>query len=172
VTWKPNGGLKELLTVTGFSGLPHGVDAGPEVRPPAELGPAYLVRYDLGVPWAAETEFRQVLYPVSSAGPLVLTPPGQTPYDVVVRGGWAKARVDLARFLRDHGITVAAEVDENRRPGWWPAAGLVVLLVLGAVFSSLRRRWTCRRRRPPGPGTSWSRPGRSRSSGSARTSPG
>lgn len=118
--------MRELISVSGFRGLPQRIDAGPAAEPPARPGPAYVVRYDLGVPWAPE----MVLYPDSSAGPLVYTPPGQQPYDVAVRGGWATARVDLARFLRGYGFTVP---NENRRPVWWPAAGLVVLLELARL---------------------------------------
>lgn len=147
VGWETAGGrrgtMADLLDVTSFWNV---ADARP-VAEPARKGPAYVVRYVLG----PTEEFRQVLYPASSAGSVVYTPGAQRRYGELVPENWAEAPVNLSLFLRSYGIDVPVapapvELNDNRRPGWWPAAGLVVLMLLGVV-SSLRRRWTCRRRR-------------------------
>lgn len=150
-TSRGRGSMEDLLDVTSFWNV---AQARPTSEP-ARKGPAYVVRYVLGRTTSGQPEeFRQVLYPVSSAGSVVYTPGGQQRYGAVVPANWAEAPVNLSLFLRSYGITVpvapvstpvaispvAVAGNENRRPGWWPAAGLVVLVLLGATGVWLVRR--------------------------------
>lgn len=100
----PGERLQDLTDVTYFSRYAVG-DPPPEVDPPAEPGPAYTVSYDVGGP----QEFRQVLYPSSSEGSLIFTPPGQQVWQTTVPGGWIEAPVNLTLFLRRYGVDVPAQ---------------------------------------------------------------
>jgi len=93
--------VQDLTDVTHLGTYAVG-ESPPEVDPPAEAGPAYTVRYDLG----GGQEFRQVLHPSSSAGSLIFTPAGQKLFGSTVPGGWIEAPVNLTLFLRRYGITV------------------------------------------------------------------
>ena len=156
-TTRGRGTMDDLLDVTSFWQV---TDARTTAEP-ARKGPAFVVRYVLGRNTAgvATQEFRQVLYPASSAGSVVYTPGGQQRFGEVVPAHWGEAPVNLSLFLRSYGILVpvaaapastpvatpvaitpVAAENENRRPGWWPAAGLVVLVLLGATGAWLVRR--------------------------------
>jgi hypothetical protein len=95
--------VQDLTDVTHLGTYAVG-ESPPEVDPPAEAGPAYTVRYDLG----GGQEFRQVLHPSSSAGSLIFTPAGQKLFGSTVPGGWIEAPVNLTLFLRRYGITVTS----------------------------------------------------------------
>lgn len=158
-TTRGRGTMDDLLDVTSFWQV---TDARTTVEP-ARKGPAFVVRYVLGRSASGTVqEFRQVLYPASSAGSLVYTPGGQQRFGAVVPAHWGEAPVNLSLFLRSYGIMVpvpapeqpvpvaastpapeagiAAENDDWR--GWWPAAGLLAMVVLGATGARLfiRRR--------------------------------
>ena len=141
------GGLEDLADVTGaWSFLGDGeVALEPE---PAVRGPAYVVSYRIG-----SDVFRQELYPDSSAGSLIYTPPGQALFGgLLSRGGWTESGVNLALFLRAYGIRAAdgrATVPPREDgPGWLPlsarAAGLAVVLLAGGLLLLRSRRSAAR----------------------------
>jgi hypothetical protein len=140
------GGLEDLADVTGaWAFLGDGeVVLEPE---PAVRGPAYVVSYRID----AEV-FRQELYPDSSAGSLIYTPPGQTLFGLLSRGGWTESGVNLALFLRAYGIRAAdaratvppREDRRGRLPVSAGAAGLGVVLLAGGLLLLRGRRSAAR----------------------------
>jgi hypothetical protein len=139
------GGLADLADVTGV--WTYAGDAPIAFVPePAVRGPAYVVSYrvDSGI-------FRQELYPDSSAGSLIYTPPGQMLLGTPSRGGWTESGVNLALFLRAYGIRVideratapAAAADDA--PGASPVAAIaaiaaIAVALLAGTMLVLRRR--------------------------------
>ena len=161
-----DGRLQRLQEVTRFSSL---TDRSTRfLAAPARTSPGYRVRYQLGDsnPGHAH-EFEQVLYPSTSAGPLIYTPPGQSMYGIRTLGGWLRSPVALTLFLSRYGITVreapaktvarpapargvAATQD---RPGTtsWPLVAAAVLVLSGlAALTVLRIRSHGARLKPPG----------------------
>lgn len=140
------GGLEDLADVTGaWAFLGDGqVVLEPE---PAVRGQAYVVSYRIDA-----DVFRQELYPDSSAGSLIYTPPGQTLSGQSRRGGWTESGVNLALFLRAYGIRVtdgrAVVPSQDGGPGWLPvsasAAGVAVVLLAGGLLVLRRRRSAAR----------------------------
>jgi hypothetical protein len=142
------GGLEDLAEVTrAWAFLGDGqVVLEPEPEP-AVRGPAYVVSYRIDA-----DVFRQELYPDSSAGSLIYTPPGQALFGLLSRGGWTESGVNLALFLRAYGIRAtdqrAVVPSQDGGPGWLPvsatAAGVAVVLLAGGLLVLRRRRSAAR----------------------------
>lgn len=153
----PNPGMSKLPDLTGLYGQVWG--GLPQVDEPTatDLGPAYVVGWDLG--GDASAEVVQTVYPYAAGGdPLVHTEAGQAAFAEETRGGWFAADPALRDLLVDLGVPAAAEVAEvevaepaaadragGGSDGWVFPTVLAAAALAAAVATSvglLRRRTT------------------------------
>lgn len=148
--------LDALTEAASFYPLVFGTDGPPLPlaggAPAGELGPRYVLSFDLG-----ESRVIEYAYPFAAAGPYVEMPPGQQVYEIPVAPGWLRVDSSLRSGLVTLGAagpppaadaSPAAAVTAASATAAWGGPGLIAVGAL-AVGVALVAGWLWMRRRSP-----------------------
>jgi hypothetical protein len=146
----PGTPLGDLTEYTGYFPATFGQEPDPMLakRPAGTLGPKYEIEWTVPGPNGETATIRQDLYPYAEAGAMTYMRPGQTFFgSEKTHGGWfIAAEGTLKSTLVEAGLPTSPP-SGGAGGSWSPLswslgaiAGTALVLLLGAMYVTLRRR--------------------------------
>jgi hypothetical protein len=125
-----------LVEGLGFFPAAFGQQPDPMLpsRPSGDLGPKYVVAYNVPTGETSAVEITQDVYPYADGGPVAYMRPGQPIFGTLVLGGWFRAPDTVKPILVGYGLPSTAPGSDGGRDLLGPFAVFTAILLTGALF--------------------------------------